>query len=247
MRGEACPRHVHVRAGRILFGEAERHFRGGRLLARRAGGHADVIIMVGQRDRAFAGGDGLDLGNVPALRRTGEVRHHAIGPGLGGIVAHPADQFAHQGKVIDIGRGPHADLTLEARAGEVAVMGHFLGFHAGRVIGDHAHPAGKAVPVTIFLAEMLGDDRIKRLILQWLQQARCFESVQCAGIGRNHDIRRARVAFGLHRLQQFRRARFAEADLDAGLSLELLVHVLVGIIVPRRVNVQHARVCGLVP
>ena len=115
--------------------------------------------MVHQRDRALASGNCLNLPGVAALGRTCEVRHHAARPSLDRILAKSINQFPHQGEIVDVRAGPHADIALEIGAGEVSIFIHLLRLDTGRIIHDHAQPFGQTVPLIVRIAEMLGNAR----------------------------------------------------------------------------------------
>ncbi len=240
MGGNARAGDVHMRAPAILLREGQHGLLDRFALGIGALRHAHPVIMVHQRDRALAGGNRLDLAGIAALRRPREIRHDAARPGFRRILAQPVDQFAHQGEIVDIRAGAHADFALEIRAGEVGILIHLFRLHTGRIIDNHAQPFGQTIPIMVGIAEMFGNALQQDVRLDGLHQAGRLEPVECASIGRNDDVRGAFVALGLHRFEQFGGAGLTEPDLDSGLGLEAFVEFLVRIVVPRRIYIQHA-------
>ena len=204
--------------------------------------------MIGQGDRTLTCRNGLDLGRIPALGLAGKIRNNTACPGLRRLTAKTPDQFAHQREIVNIGTGPHTDFPLQGRTCKIRILINLIGLYECRVIHDHPRPFCQTEPMPFRIAKMLGDTGGQYLRLGWLRQTSNLKSIECSGVRCDDHICGTVFTLRLHRLKQFSRTGFAKPDPYPGFCLKGLVHVLVGIIVPRRIHIQHARrfdrLCG---
>jgi hypothetical protein len=206
---------------------------------------ARVVVMVADRDVAFAGSDRVQLVGVAAFRRSRHVLLHRAGPFLRLGFAQPVDERAHEREVVDVGGGAHADTVVPFRVGERFVAAHLFGLHFRLVVGDDPGAHGEAEPLAAGLAEACGNARVEHRGLHRLEQTELLHPPQAAGVDRDEHVGRAARAFVADALDERVLARLDAVHLDAGLPGEAGVERLVGLVVARRVEVDDlVLACG---
>ena len=199
---------------------------------------AGEIIGVDDGDGAIAIGNRLHIAGVVALGRAGEIRDDAIGPVLRLVGTVMADDRCHQGDIIDVGRGPHADLALMRRIGKVGIAGELLGLAGFLVVDDHPRALGQAEPQTVRMTQIgrnaVGED----IGLDAVQNSRFLGAPEPAGIDRDQDIGRAVFPFADNPLDQRIGACLDQIDPDAGLLGEILIQRQIGIVMARGIDID---------
>ena len=255
-------RNVHVRAPASLIRENDSDLLGDLPLPGlfRAG-KARVVILVRNRDVALAGRDRLQLVRVATPRLVGEVRAHALRPGLGLLLAQVIDERAHQREVVDAGGRAHANAPVPFRVGEILVRLEFSGPDLCLVVGDDPGARRKAEPLAAGLAQVFGNSllqrgreaepvavrvavvgrnaRLQHARLERCEHARLLGPPQPADVDGDEHIGRAIGALAPDALQQRVFLALDAVDLDAGLLGEVGVKRFVGLVMPRGVNVYY--------
>ena len=197
------------------------------------------VVRVDDRELALAGGNALDLVGVAALRVAGEIRFDRLRPLLGLRFAEMVDHRAHQRQVVDVAARARADLSFPARVGELLVGRDLARFHLRLVVGDHARAHREAEPVARRVAEARRDAAVEHRGLHRLEETELVGAPEPAGVDRDQHVGRAARAFVADALDQRVLAGFDAVDLDPGQLGEVRVERLVGLVVARRVEVQH--------
>jgi hypothetical protein len=91
---------------------------------------------------------------------------------------------------------------------------------------------------------VIGEARLERCGLDGLQQAELLRAPQTPGIHGNQHIAGARGAFVLQSLDERVFAGLDAIHLDTGLLREVGIERVVGLIVARRVEIQHLLLRG---
>ena len=111
-----------------------------------------------------------------------------------------------------------------------------------RIIGHHACATHETIPLTIRVAQVLGDAGIERLRLDRLQKVGLLRAPECACVCGNEHIGGAGRAFAGHPRDQLIGVALDAVDLDAGRSGELIVKREIAVVVTRGIQVHHPAV-----
>ena len=199
----------------------------------------DIVVVIGERHRALAGGHTLKQRRVRALRRPREIGDDALHPLLGLLRSPMLDQRAQQRQIVDRGARAHADLALEPRIGERLIGLHKLGIDARRIDENHPRPGRKAEPQILRIPERGGDAVVQRFRLHGLEEALLLREPEIAGIDGEKDIRGRVLALGAHPREQFGPLALDHVYGNSSRVLEAVIEQVIRLIVPCRVNIDR--------
>ena len=244
MLGHGAAGHVDMRAPALLVGEDHRHLgHGFHVLGLGRAHQPRQVVAVGQRDRAFTRGHGLDLVGVAALRRPRHVGHHALQPGFGGRRPQVLQHRTEEREVVRVRAGASAHLALVLRVGQLFVGVDVGALHGRLVVDDDPRAGRKAEPgrsaAVAGIAQVRRDARLQHGRVDRLEQTVGFGLGQPRRIDQQHHVGRAGRAFGLQPRDDAGVVGIDAVDLDAGGLGEVGVQRLVGLVVAGRVQVQH--------
>ena len=215
VRGHAGARDVDVHA-RALLVRPERTHREVRVLRQ----EARQVVVVGDRDVALAGGDGLeDLGVAVDQRRL--VRHpgrarisSAFGSPCRLIIAAISDWL------YTCDGAPQAQAPLPLGVAERGVRGQLLRLHALGVVHDRAGADGQPEPAVLRdRGGAPGCSSCSSAGVHHGQQPGLGGLPEVPGVDRDQHVGRRLVALGLEPLEQLGVARVQDLQGDPGLLL----------------------------
>ena len=198
---------------------------------------AGKVIGIRHRDIAFAGHEAFQLVRIAALRIAGEVADHALGPVTRGVLAQVGDQCGGEVLGVDVGGGPDADHALVFRLGEVLV-GRRRIRHIVLVVEQDAGTLREGEPLVFIVLEIAGDTRFKHGAVDGLEQAQLFGAGDADRVNGDENVCRRIFALGFHPRDQLIGVAFDPVDGDARRLGEVRVEPFVGIVVPRRIEVE---------
>ena len=184
--------------------------------------------------RARGRGRGRSLGLNP-LR---QAYFQPASPGFGLGLALMRDHRRAQRQVVGMTARPHADLAPECRHGQIGIGLNLLAFDRCLVVDNHPSAGRKRVPG--WRAQRGGDALVQQLAADGLEQTQAVGHLEAGRVHRDQQIGRAGLALVADALDQFLFLAIEPVDLDARALAEVGVERFVGLVVPRRVDVEHA-------
>ena len=147
------------------------------------------------------------------------------------------DQRRAEREVVGMRARTHADLSFHFRAGEILVVLDIRRIHCRLVENNHPGAGGEGKPVR--------RTQVRRNAL--FQQFRFHRREQAEGIGlrqagrvhRDEHVGRAVGALVLDTLEQLIFLALDAVDLDTGLAGEVRIQRLVGLVMARRIEIEH--------
>ncbi len=163
--------------------------------------HLSIIIMVHDRHIALTFEDGLGLRAIIALRLAGEIRHHAIRPGLGGGGPVRGDDRCHQRPVIDMASLAAANTPLPLRVGKILDIGYGAFATRSTEVATRRARVDRANQ-RLSAARRCAGTFAARTGDQPAPEDQDRHIHSASDIDRQNDIRRACLAFGKKTLRQ---------------------------------------------
>ena len=230
--GHAGAADIDMGAAAVLVGEDDAdRCRDGIVLRLVRGDQAGEVVVVGDRDIAFACRHRFDLIGIAALGVPGHVGDQAPGPGFGGIKAIGFDHRGDERLVIDIRGRANTDLAGPFRIGEILIGGDLGWINPILGVDDGPHPGAEPVPQAVGMAQVFRHRGGQRVRDDRLKEAGVNRACQPAGVDGDEQVGRAAVALGQHALDQGVALGLDQIDRDPGRLGELVIEGLVGAVV----------------